>query len=64
MKKKNSGGIALEYILVSSFAIIASTIMLGFFSNIVKNKVKEFTAKLGIDHIELQFADFISPQDS
>tara|TARA_B100001094_G_C18085267_1_gene747397 strand:+ start:94 stop:348 length:255 start_codon:yes stop_codon:yes gene_type:complete len=50
------GGAALEYILVSSFALVLTLSALGFIGNAIKNKISEMEEKLG-SSLEIPFLD-------
>ncbi len=48
-KNKQKGGVALEYILVSAFAAVASTLILGVIGGITKQKLEQLKEKFGIE---------------
>ena len=48
-RKKEKGGVALEYVLVTTFATLATTILLGVLAGIAKNKVNSLAEKLDVD---------------
>ena len=55
-QKNQRGGAALEYILVSSFALVLTLSALGFIGKAIKNKVAEMEDKLG-SSLEIPFLD-------
>ena len=51
MKKDyNHGGAALEYLLVSTFATIATITILGLIANISKEKLEQLRGKINLDY--------------
>lgn len=55
MQNDEKGGVALEYILVSTFAAIATTIVLGVLTSIAKKKIQGLADKY---HVESDMSDF------
>ncbi len=49
MAKQEKGGVALEYILVSTFAAVATTLVLGVLATIAKKKVSKLAEKFDVD---------------
>lgn len=47
--KRQRGGAALEYILVSTFAAVVGMAALGFIGRVVKDQLANMAAKLGIE---------------
>ncbi len=54
-KTKEKGGVALEYILVSTFAALATTLALGLMGKIAKKKIDSLAEKF---EIESEFPEF------
>jgi hypothetical protein len=48
---KEKGGVALEYVLISTFAVFATIALIGIMSKIGKDKLNELTKKHDI-HVE------------
>ena len=48
---RQSGGAALEYILVSTFAAVVGMAALGFLGKVVKEELARLSAKLGVDQV-------------
>lgn len=53
--KKEKGGVALEYILVTTFAALATSLTLGIMTSIAKKKVTSLADKFDV---EAEFAPF------
>lgn len=53
--KNEKGGVALEYILVTTFAAIATTVVLGIMGSIAKKKVSSLAEKFDV---EAEFPEF------
>ncbi len=53
MSKKEKGGAALEYVLVSTFATVVAISLIGFASRFLQEKVNAVAEKLGIASEEL-----------
>ena len=45
---KKRGGVALEYILVSTFAAILTSIILGVMANVAKKKITKLAEKMDV----------------
>ena len=59
MKKSNEkGGAALEYLIVTIFAMMISLALLSFCGRLINEKLNETFTKLGIDPIEINL-DFL-----
>ncbi len=54
-RPREKGGVALEYLLVTTFAAIASISLLGFMGTMTKKKLESFAKKLdvSIEDVEL-----------
>jgi hypothetical protein len=55
MSKKEKGGVALEYVLVSTFATIVTSVALCVLGGFIKQKMTEFSKKYDI---EVNLSDF------
>lgn len=55
MENNEKGGVALEYVLVTSFAAVATTIILGVMTLVAKKKVGELASKY---KVEADFGEF------
>ncbi len=53
--RNEKGGVALEYVLVTTFATLATTILLAVLAGITKEKVAELADKLEVD---VDYKDF------
>lgn len=54
----NRGGVALEYVLVTTFATVFSLILIGVITNITKKKLNEVSDKLGITINDIELNPF------
>ncbi|NRA45459.1 MAG: hypothetical protein HRU09_10945 [Oligoflexales bacterium] len=57
-RSPETGSIALEYVLVSTFATVVGVALLGFAGHVLKQKVEHIMEKLSIDHEEIEFGLF------
>lgn len=48
-EKREAGGVALEYILVSSFAALATTALLSIMGKVAHKKMDSIKEKFGIE---------------
>ena len=55
---KERGGAALEYLIVSIFAVILSITILGYCSSIINKKLNEIFLKLGMEDMNIDFQLF------
>ncbi len=46
---KEKGSIALEYVLVTTFATVAAIAMLGIVTHVSKDQLQKLASKLGFD---------------
>lgn len=56
--RRSRGGAAMEYIIVSTFAILLSVAALGFIAKVFKEKIAVMAEKLGVDAGELDIDPF------
>lgn len=59
--RKCRGGIALEYVLVTTFATLATMILLGVLATIAKQKVTALADKMEVDIEDVKFDIFGGP---
>ncbi|MBI2602560.1 MAG: hypothetical protein HYW48_05855 [Deltaproteobacteria bacterium] len=52
------GGIALEYVLVTTFATLATMILLGVLATIAKDKITTLAEKMEVDIDDVQLDIF------
>lgn len=52
------GGVALEYVLVTTFAAIVSIAALGFVGTMMKEKITSVAEKMGVEVQELNLNPF------
>ena len=57
-KRSDAGSIALEYVLVSTFATVIGIALLGFAGHTFKQKVEQIMDKFAASHDELEFSIF------
>ena len=57
LKSKTFGGVTLEYILVSSFATVASLAALGFMKQVFSQKISELSSQFNIEASSLELQD-------
>ena len=50
LKDNRKGGAALEYLLVSTFATIATITILGMIAQLSKKRLEELKGKMGLDY--------------
>ena len=50
-RRRERGGAALEYILVSTFAAVVGMAALGFVGRVVKSQLVNMASKLGMDDV-------------
>ena len=58
IKSNEKGGAALEYLVVTIFAILISITLLSFCGKIISQKLNETFIKLGVEPIEIDL-DFL-----
>lgn len=56
--KSETGSVALEYVLVSTFATVVGVALLSFAGHIFKQKVEGIMDRFSIDHDEIEFSIF------
>ena len=54
----STGSVALEYVLVSTFATVVGIALLGISAHMFKHKLDSLLEKLAIDHEEFEFNIF------
>ncbi len=57
-RKRQFGGAALEYILVTTFAAVAGIAALGFIGKVIKDRISVMADKLGIEAGEIDVNPF------
>jgi len=63
-RRSQAGGVAVEYTLVSTFAIFLAIVLLNFSAGIFRQKLETMAVKLGIDLSELDLSFFESQEES
>ncbi len=56
MLQRRKGGVALEYVLVSTFAGIVTTVALGFMAHVAKKKLEALSQSVDVPIEELRFS--------
>ena len=57
-RRRTAGSAALEYVLVSTFGLLAAVAAIGFVGKMFKDRLEKMSEKLGIEATELDLDIF------
>ena len=61
MKPSEKGSVALEYVLVTTFATVLAIAMLGVVTSLTKEQLRKMSEKVGLDMDTVEFDPFGTP---